>query len=299
MFVIAPLFPALDTAGFRVVAKNQVWLWTYTMNLFASFHVEIGGTDPFAGDWIQTLHFWSLSVEEQFYLVWPLIVLLATRRQLMGVCGACFIGAWALRVYFVAHQNPAAPLFFTLCRVDDLAVGAFIAVVTREKRGLAQLRACAPWLTLLAAGLLLGVGVRLRHFWHFDAEVQRYAISAFSVLYGCLLVFALTAPQKNVYRRLLEIPVLRSYGKYSYAIYIFHYGLEGLLFARIAPLDTLAERLGSQDAALAVRFLIVAIVSWGIGWLSWNAYEKHFLKLKRYFYEGRKDLSADGTEVRR
>jgi peptidoglycan/LPS O-acetylase OafA/YrhL len=263
------------------------------MNLFVSFRGEIGGTNPFAGGWVQTLHFWSLSVEEQFYLVWPLIVLLATRRQLMGVCGACFIGAWALRVYFVEHENLAAPYFFTLCRVDDLAVGAFIAAVAREEHGLTRLRACAPWLTVLVLWALLGTGVRLRHFFQLDAEVQRYAYSAFSVLYGCLLVFALAAPQKNWYRRLMENPVLRSYGKYSYAIYIFHWGLSELLFARIAPLEKLAERLGSQDAALAVRVLIVAIVSWGIGWLSWNAYEKHFFKLKWYFYERSKDLSAD------
>jgi peptidoglycan/LPS O-acetylase OafA/YrhL len=298
-FIVAPFFSALDTEGFREVASRQGWLWTYTMNLYVSFRSEVGGTNPFAGDWVEMLHFWSLSVEEQFYLAWPLIVLVASRGQLRALCGVMFVGAWLLRVYFSGQGNLAAPYFFTLCRVDDLAVGAFIASMARERGGLEKLRACAPWLSIIALWALLGTGLRLRHFFQLDADVQRYAYSAFSLLYGCLLVFALAAAPKNGYRLLMENPVLRSYGKYSYAIYLFHWGLSDLLFARIVPLEALADRLGSPDAALAVRVVIVAIVSWGIGWLSWNAYEKHLLKLKRGFYNESKRSPTNSTDAHR
>jgi peptidoglycan/LPS O-acetylase OafA/YrhL len=287
-FLVLPLFPALDTEGFRAVARNQAWLWTYTMNLYTSFNAAVGGKNPFAGDWVQTLHFWSLSVEEQFYLVWPAIVLMTTRRQLRAVTIVCFAGAWALRLYFVSRGNSGgpyftAPYFFTLCRLDDLAAGAFVAVAARERGGLERLAACAPWAAVLALWALLGTAVQLRHFFPLEAAVQTRAYSAFTLLYASLLVFALTA-RDGAYRRWLRNPVLRSYGKYSYAIYIFHWGLSGLIFFRIIPLEALTERLGSQDAALAVRAIAVAVLSWGMGFASWHLCEKHFLRLKRYFY---------------
>lgn len=283
MFIVAPLFPALDTEEYRSVAQHQGWLWTYTMNLYASFGAEVG-VDPFTGDWVHVLHFWSLSVEEQFYLVWPLIVLLTTRRQLVGVCIACFFCAWALRVYFATEQYNTEPYFFTLCRLDDLAAGGFVAAVARGKDGLERLASCAPWVAILALWVLIGVGVEYGHFFQLFAPVQTRAYSAFTLLYASLIVFALSTSARGPYRWLMRNPMLRSYGMYSYAIYIFHWGLYGLFFSRILPLDMLTERLGSRNVALVFRVVAVAILSWGIAWVSWHAYEKHFLKLKARFY---------------
>lgn len=283
LFVVAPLVPALNTEGYREVASRQGWLWTYTMNLYVSFG-DVIGADPFSMDWVRVLHFWSLCVEEQFYLVWPAIVLFTTRRQLKWVCTACIVVAWILRLYFAQEQINAAPYFFTLCRVDDLAIGALIAAVAREKGGLEKLRSYAPWLAILALWVLLGVATDQRHFFQLEANVQRYAYTAFGVLYGCLLIFALSASKRNWYCRAMEFAPLRSYGKYSYAIYIFHWALSVLLFERIASIDTLTENLGSGAAALIARFFIVAVVSWLIAFASWHGYEKHFLKLKRRFY---------------
>lgn len=297
-FVVAPLIPALNTEAYREVASRQAWLWTYMMNIYASFYSEIGH-NPFAGDWLEMLHFWSLAVEEQFYLVWPLVVLFTTRRQLLGVCVVCILGAWGLRVYFAQEQFNTAPYFFTLCRIDDLAIGAFIAAYARSQDGLEKMRQYAPWVAFASACVLFAIAVNQHHFFQLDRNVQRYAYTAFGLLYGCLIVFALTAPPANLYRRAMEFAPLRSYGKYSYAIYIFHWGLYGLVFSRIVPLDALTEWLGSQNAALAIRFVAVAILSWGIGWISWNVYEKHFLKLKRMFRSTPKSLSADDADSRR
>lgn len=283
IFVVGPLIPSLDSEEFRNLARHQVWLWTYTMNIYTAFNAVIG-TNLFAGGWVEVLHFWSLCVEEQFYLVWPLIVLLTTRRQLIGVCVICVAGALTLRAYFATEQYNPEPYFFTLCRIDDLAAGAFIAAIARGRGGLERLAACASWTAILALWVLLGVGMEVGHFFQLDARVQTWGYWAFGVLYASLVVFALTTRMHGTFRWILRNTVLRSYGQYSYAIYIFHWGLSPLLFARIAPLETMTEQFGSQTAALAVRVIIVAIVSWGIGWISWHVYEKHFLKLKRFFY---------------
>lgn len=286
LFIVAPLFSALDTEGFQSVARHQGWLWTYTMNLYTSFWAAVNGDDPFAGGWVQTAHFWSLSVEEQFYLVWPAIVLFTTRRRLLAICVAAFFGAWALRIYFVSQGNLVAPYFFTLCRIDDLAAGAFVAAMAREKGGLDRLAACAPMAAILALWALLGTGIQLRHFFQLNGTVEIQAYSAFSLLYASLVVFALTANSRGWFRWLMRNAFLRSYGKYSYAIYIFHWGLSSALFFHILPVDTMTDIFGSETNALAVRVVGVAILSWGIAFVSWHVYEKHFLKLKKYFYAG-------------
>ncbi|NIP90809.1 MAG: hypothetical protein GWO21_18485, partial [Gammaproteobacteria bacterium] len=91
-------------------------------------------------------------------------------------------------------------------------------------------------------------------------------------------------------------PLLRSYGKYSYAIYIFHWSLSELLFAKVVPLNWLEQQLGSLNGALGARLVVVAIVTYGIAWLSWHVYEKRFLRLKRYFYA--RPAEAPGRERR-
>lgn len=285
IFLVAPRFPSLNTEDFREVARNQAWLWTYTMNFYVGLKTELGTVDPFSSGWVQTLHFWSLCVEEQFYLLWPAVVLLCSRRGLMLVTAVCFIGAWCLRAYFVFQaENVTASYFLMPCRMDDLATGAFIATALRSPDGLRKLRTFAPGLTVLSLWVLLGGWMYLGDFFQLDGSVQVLCYSAFALLYGCLLIFALAAGPSNIFVRLLNLRVLRSYGKYSYAIYMVHWGLSGLLFSRIAPLETLERQLGSQNAALGARVVIVAVVSYGIAFLSWHLFERHFLKLKSRFY---------------
>ena len=285
VFLVGPRIPSLNTAEFQSVADNQVWLWTYTMNIYVGFKAQLGGVDPFSNGWVYTTHFWSLCVEEQFYLIWPAVVLLCSRRSLMFVTGACFIGAWCLRAYFVfGAENITASYYLMPTRMDDLATGAFIAAAVRSSGGLEKLRGIAPGLAVLSLWVLLGGWMSIGDFFQLDGSVQLLCYSAFALFYGCLLVFALAASPSGVLVRLLNFRVLRSYGKYSYAIYVFHWGLSGILFARIAPLETLAEQLGSLNAALIARVFIVAIVSYGIAFLSWHLFERHFLKLKSRFY---------------
>ena len=285
MFLVAPLFASLNTEGFQAVAQHQWWLWAYLMNFKIGLGSSLGGENFFANDWIQTLHFWSLCVEEQFYLIWPAVVLFCGRRSLLAITCIAFVGAWALRAYFVL-QTPydMAGYFLMPCRMDDLAAGAFVAIVARSPEGLQKLRACAPWTTILALWVLLGGWLAIGDFFQLDGDVQLVCYSAFALLYASALVFALTLRPGNLFVRAMSWGPLRSYGKYSYAIYIFHWSLSGLLFARIAPLDGLEERLGSLNAALWARVLIVAAVSYGLAFLSWHAFEKHFLGFKNRFY---------------
>jgi len=284
LFVVAPRFPSLVTEGYREAFGAQGWLWTYTGNIRSSFFAEIGGPTPFNAGWVRTLHFWSLAVEEQFYLVWPAVVLGLTRRQLLAVCVGCFVGAAALRWGFTAAENLTAPYFFTLCRMDDLAAGGFIACVLRAPDGLDRLRACAPWVSILALWILVGVWHDVGHFFQLTPDVQRYAYSAIALLYASLVVFALAPASWTPYRWLLEMRWLRSVGKYSYAIYIVHWGLAELVFFRLVPLEGYTPGTPEFLRRALLQTAVVTVGSYGIAFASWHLYEKHFLRLKTRFY---------------
>ena len=116
--VILPSLHPLVDPKYATTVQHQVWLWTYASNLYESWS---GRALPLYG------HFWSLAVEEQFYLIWPLVVYWAGRRTLMGICAACFLGAFVTRlVLLLMGADPAlAVLRLTPCQLDSLAAGAF------------------------------------------------------------------------------------------------------------------------------------------------------------------------------
>ena len=76
---------------------------------------------------------------------------------------------------------------------------------------------------------------------------------------------------------------LRFLGKYSYGVYVFH-GFVVVLFRELLPFQRLKPMVGgSVYAATAIYVVVGALLSVGVALLSWHAYEKHFLKLKRFF----------------
>src|SRR5690606_28281082 len=127
---------------------RRIWLWTYMGNFLMARGWEAMPS--------HTTHLWSLAVEEQFYLVWPLLVFAVRRRWLMALCGLTFLGAILTRAYLATQGAAAAAYVLTPARMDTLAAGALVAVVLRQ-RGPDAVRALI--LPMLASGLfLIGVG---------------------------------------------------------------------------------------------------------------------------------------------
>ena len=103
-------------------------------------------------------HFWSLAIEEQFYLVWPMVILLLSRAAAMKLCVMMVIGAPLVRVgLFSAFEHPVglwATMYFTLSKVDTLALGALLALTARSPGGLAKFARLAPYSFAVALFLL-------------------------------------------------------------------------------------------------------------------------------------------------
>jgi peptidoglycan/LPS O-acetylase OafA/YrhL len=270
-FAVVPLFHTYQTGFYKTISHHQIYLWTYLQN-----YVQL----PWEG-WAGFTHFWSLAVEEQFYLVWPAVVFLLNRRALMGVSIGVVVTALLLRTFVVLdHQSAYA---WTPCRMDGLAIGAFLALASHGHRGIVWLARPAVFVGAVAAVLLVLVAARNHgSFWYGDRRVQTIGYSLLALLFGAALVRAVVATPGSLWGGLLNSRWLRFFGKYSYGLYVFH----GLLMWWVKDgllLSGLVRGLHSFYLGLLAHLLVLTVASTAVALLSWHLYEKHFLKLKRFF----------------
>jgi len=263
-----------DHSGLSSMARDGVWYWSYLSNVkFAS-----DGWPQFGA----IGHFWSLAVEEQFYLLWPALVLALSRRQLQIACLVCVIAALSVRVALIAQGNNTAAFVLTPARIDALAVGAYLAVTARGPDGLQRLsRLALPAAGVLSLLLLVIFALR-KGFAGYDPVVSTIGLTIDACLFGAVLVLALTLARDTFVARAFGSSFLRFFGRYSYGIYVFHHPF---LFFKpgIISLAMVPALFGSQLLRQLVFLVIATAVSVGIAFLSWHLFEKQFLKLKILF----------------
>src|SRR5258705_480060 len=128
LFLVLPLLVALP-APLEDARKHQVWLWTYTTNFYIAAK---------ASWWALTYvsHFWSLAIEEHFYLLWPLVVFSFRRETLERICLGVIGVALVLRIALsLAGISELSISVLTPCRGDGLCVGGLLPTVGRGGGG--------------------------------------------------------------------------------------------------------------------------------------------------------------------
>jgi peptidoglycan/LPS O-acetylase OafA/YrhL len=279
VFCIVPHLTNMTAPGIQLIVANQGWFWTYTTNLGFVFQHKVFGN----ADWLRLNQFWSLAVEEQFYLFWPMVVFLLRPKVLIRVCAALIVGALVLRCGLAGlHMRPGAMYFPTPCRIDSLATGALVAVLVRKPDGIVKLlpraRQVAAW-----SGVLLALMILWRKGLLFnDVPTLTVGLTLLAILAATLLVISMDRSPKNLVRPVMEARLLRILGKYSYAMYVLH---ELLMPAFETWFSTtrLLRIVRWELAAVLVHSSLFVLVSLGAALLSWHLLEKHCLKLKRFF----------------
>lgn len=275
---IVPIYVLVCAATLAAIALTQGHAWTdhpFGAGVYALFGSNVvmsiwGG----GGAWL--LPTWTLAVEEQFYLLLPAVIMLTPKRRLMPVLGALWVAATLFRAS-AAPGNSLAALSLLPARMDLLLAGVLMALVKRRfdlEPHLIPLRAAPLAAMILLMGVALGPPLL---FVIAGPTLASVGIACF------LLAIMLGAPEGKRYRS----PVLRYFGRISYALYLVHQPISGLLHGLL--LDS-APDVGTL-AQLAVTIL-AAGVSVAVATASWHWFENPILTRSRAY---RAALPATGA----
>ena len=224
-------------------------------------------------------HFWSLAVEEQFYLLFPFIPRFFARRQVAMAALTGIVLAPVIRTAIYLHWGPVRDIVENLfCRMDSLLMGALIASLARSSGNLSGGRWILRCLALVA-GLAFGAGSFSRLPIFGLARSELFIFSGLAVILGCLILETFVTREKNtLFQRSVCWRPLRFAGKYSYGIYLYHVPLLWLCArccTRLEPARDLMEFMAFSGGVMA---LTIAAAK-----LSYDFFEIRFLKRKSQF----------------
>jgi peptidoglycan/LPS O-acetylase OafA/YrhL len=263
----------LYTMNFPLVRELWLWLVSYTSNLYISFH----------GEWIGRVgHFWTLALEEQFYLVWPWLVLFVPRRRLLPVLLAIIALAPLYRFYAVSHY-PAdfatgayTKTTFSLACLDSLGLGALLAIAFHSGwSGDTIQKYLVRFILPIGVGSL--VALQLLAYYHITPGAYITFSDTSVALIFCWLVGSASRGFKGAAGRLLEFRPLVYLGKITYGIYIFHNLVPFFLVAYFRSLGIPYQEVGF------VNFILSSSMAILLAALSWHLFEQPVNNLKQYF----------------
>jgi peptidoglycan/LPS O-acetylase OafA/YrhL len=208
--------------GDFVASLTYVTNW-YQILVHQSYFEAIGRPSPLR-------HLWSLAVEEQFYLVWPLalagIYRLTRGRQsriaLITLGMAVASAVWAV-ILFTPGLDPSRVYYGTDTRASGVLLGAVLAIVVPPWEMHARVRAGARWIiTLLGAAGLLGIVVMVARVNEFDPFIYQGGFIVLDLL-TLAVIISLVHPVGTPFSKFFALPPLLWVGRRSYGIYLWHW----------------------------------------------------------------------------
>ncbi|WP_104201871.1 acyltransferase family protein [Billgrantia saliphila] len=264
------ILPALFFVSIICMAVAWVWMLPeefaslskslIAVNLFVSNIHFWQDMDYFAGpaEMKPFLHTWSLAVEEQFYLFFPLFMLLAgwlRKGLLMGILLLGFLASLALSEYGSTH-HPSANFYLLPTRAWELLAGSIVAVYLHRHKSQPP-----AWLGNLAG--LFGLALLLYAIFVFDQSVPFPGLWALVPVLGTVLII-LFAGERDIAGRLLSFKPMVGIGLISYSAYLWHQPV--FAFARERSMGPISD----------VDFILLSILSLLLAWFSWRYVELPF-----------------------
>lgn len=250
----------------------QIFNWTYTSNFQMAGH----GWDA---QTVATQPFWSLAVEEQFYLLWAPIVFLSPRRFLLAICFAGIVAAFVVRLLLIGASLELGAYMLLPARMDALLIGAVIALAPRSEVKVPGWLAGRRNQAVIAIAALVLIAMLRAFVWQATAMAAAKS-TLIAIGFGVVLVAAL-GTGANPFARAMELPLLRFFGRYSYSIYVFHVAVIVCLLG-IIDLNGFSRTKSSLPALLVFSVIALAVTVL-VALITWNIIEKHFIAMQRKF----------------
>jgi peptidoglycan/LPS O-acetylase OafA/YrhL len=266
----------------------QYFFLTYTANLV------LWTRGPLMLHGISIDHFWSLQVEEQFYLVWPLILYrVRSLRSLIHLSLIACVTVLLIRIVLVAghsyQHNIYLPYSPTFSCVDNLLFGCCLCALLRTSLR-QQVLDSAPRLFALCALVLTGAAM-LNHGldWKTSIFIPTLGFSLIGIASASLIAMSLQPGSRT--KQLFNHPILRFFGKYSYGLYVFHYPIHCVLTRPVRVF--IDAHFHMKVVGVIAAAIVVFIASTLVAVLSYQFYESPFLKLKKHFNYRKRTAAVD------
>lgn len=223
---------------------------------------------------------WSVSIEEQFYVIWPLLVAVVPIKRMAWLFGGVIVVSAIFRVYNI--DNEQVMHLHTLSVISDMAMGGFFAwLCFRNERFINKIERMPRSLivAIYAVGIALIYGQPVLHTLPGFPAFDRVFLSLF---------FAFIILEQNYARhsivKMTHWRFVTRWGTYTYGLYCLH-------FLALLAAYQISRRLGLNNSVygvVVVDNVLGLAIALSVSWLSFHFYEKPFLKLKeRFAYTGR------------
>lgn len=237
--------------------NQQFYYYSYLQNFALTF----------GWDAIGPLHYWSLAVEEHFYLFWPFVILITPTKHLAKVIVCLIVLTFLLRIMLLNNELPI--FFFTFTRMDSLAIGALLAVLELKQvfKPINKPKFLYLFLAIFAPTLFLLI--------YFTGEANYYVLlvkyTLLSFVYFALIAYALCLQTGHLLNKILASQFSSYTGKISYGLYVFH------------PLVYLTIDKIFFIESILINLFFKVLFTYLVAMLSFHVFEAYFLRLKRYF----------------
>lgn len=268
-FFLIPAFGS-SVIDLSFYTQNQLWFWFYFQNWLFIFKTPPNNF---------LVHFWSLAVEEQFYLVWPLIILLIKNpKRLLVLVFLVLLIVLMIRLTLWLYKIEELSYFslYTFTRIDGLCVGCIIAFLQRTSSSFLE-KYTTPIVLALAVANFVFYFINSSYQFSFPyLAIIGYTTFAIIIGFG---VYESTTGRNRIIDAFLGIGILKFFGKISYGLYIFHWPVYILL---LPVTKNLLNNLFpmSQVFMQIVSSVVVTSIAIFISFCSYRYFEKYFLDLK-------------------
>lgn len=247
--------------------RSNFFIYFFFMSNFSELlALDIDGANKILGP------VWSLAIEQQYYLVWPIIMVFATKNFARWALMMAYFCSFSFRLFIASPETATLVYHTTFLHPDGIIVGSLIALWRKELISISRYWPLI-WLAILSCLLALFFVAGTTHY--SDPNVQKYGYPLISSFYAISILCILGSGQLG---RIFEGRILTLFGRYSYSIYLLHWPL-------LVGFDQIKLPAG------AVSWLLFLVIFSGamlfVGLLSWVALENPLSKKIRSAYNAK------------
>jgi peptidoglycan/LPS O-acetylase OafA/YrhL len=259
----------IDLSYYR---ERQAWFWLYVENWLYS----LDGWPK-----VKALHhFWSLAIEEQFYIIWPFVVWFFSSRGLLRFCVFLFFFSILFRntgMYFKFVMP--FPYVATFGRMEGITLGAIIAIMLRTDKY--YLEKYTYPITIISAILSVSAFFIAGTMMFEDPIHFSINYTLVDIFFAGMITMTMCDDRLLMFKKLLNKPVIKQIGIMSYCLYIFHYPIQNIIQINFQNYfqGILHSEIGGKLVCLAIALSITIPVVYFFH----KKVELPFWKLRKYF----------------